>query len=724
MNFSTRRPRGRRETRFGFGWDSLESRQLLTINFQIDYTYDTNNFFSTSERRNALQAAANTLGSILNDTLLGITPGGGNTWSLNFDHPGNNSTVTLNNQTIPLNTLRIYAGGRNIGGGTIGLGGPGGYNASGDESFLALVGARGQVGALNQNAPTDIGPWGGSITFDTGTNWYFGLDAANIGNRTDFYTTALHELTHLIGFGTSGSWETLISAGRFAGTAATARFGTTVSISPDQGHWREGTMDGNYEVSMDPSQTNGERKLISGLDVAGLDDIGWDIKVGANATAATAINATVPASGSRSFVAQSIATVTDVRVYRLTLTAGQSLTASVTSLTPSLDTLVRLFDASGTEIASANNAASGVDTLTRTIGLGGTYYLGVSSSTNSRYLPADGTNQLMAGATGSFNLTIGLPGGNGGGATGDTVGVFNPANAGVYLRNANSPGTPDIAPFVFGNGSFKAIVGDWNGDSIDTVGVFNPANAVFYLRNANSSGSPDIAPFQFGATNWIPIAGDWDGDGTTTIGVYNPATSVFYLRNTNSSGGVDYAPIQFGAPGFLPVVGDWDGNGTSTIGVYNPANSAFYLRNSNSPGAPDAGLFGFGAPNWRPVSGDFDNNGTTTIGVYNPTAGAFYLRNSNSSGAPDAGQFAYGGANWQPLFGRFAASGTSSARAVTSAASPAVSSLSDNAGLFALETNPALKLTSRKASRVSEQSVSELARDLLKDLATPAHQSV
>ncbi|MEZ6061148.1 MAG: hypothetical protein R3C19_12355 [Planctomycetaceae bacterium] len=53
---------------------------------------------------------------------------------------------------------------------------------------------------------TDFGP-GGAITFDTtGVTWNFD-DAAPGGGESDFFSVAIHELAHLLGFGTSASFQ-------------------------------------------------------------------------------------------------------------------------------------------------------------------------------------------------------------------------------------------------------------------------------------------------------------------------------------------------------------------------------------------------------------------------------------------------------------------------------------------------------------------------------------
>jgi hypothetical protein len=239
-----------------------------------------------------------------------------------------------------------------------------------------------------------------------------------------------------------------------------------------------------------------------------------------------------------------------------------------------------------------------------------------------------------------------------------TVGVFDPATAIWYIRYSNSPGAPNITPFAYGGIGWIGVVGDWDGNGTDTIGVVDgtgasdPNFAVWYLKNSNSPGAPDMAPFAYGMRSWIPVVGDWTGSGHTGIGVFDPTTATFYLRNSVSPGAADFV-IHYGAPGWVPVVGDWDANGTTTIGVFDPGFATWYLRNSNGPGAPDIQPFVYGMGSWTPVTGEWSGGGTG-IGVFDPTTATWYLRNSASPGAPDYAPFTYGGAGWQPVPGSFA----------------------------------------------------------------------
>jgi hypothetical protein len=99
---------------------------------------------------------------------------------------------------------------------------------------------------------------------------------------------------------------------------------------------------------------------------------------------------------------------TDVDLYRFEVAAGATITATVTP-EAGVDTVLRLFDDSGSGMAIDFDDAGGAgaaDTVTFMTLVGGTFYLGVSTSTNNAYDPTDGTGTMSGGATGSYFLSI------------------------------------------------------------------------------------------------------------------------------------------------------------------------------------------------------------------------------------------------------------------------------------------------------------------------------
>ncbi|MEC7567158.1 MAG: Ig-like domain-containing protein, partial [Planctomycetota bacterium] len=266
------------------GLEPLEPRIVLAgLTIALDYSLDTNNFFADQTRKDTLQRAATVLESRINDDLGTINPTGANTWNATLTHPGTGTSHQINNPVIPVDTLVVYVGARDIG--SLGIGGPGGYNASGTQSFLDSISTRGQTG-IDDDTPsntTDFAPWGGHITFDTSATWNFGNDMP-VSGQNDFYSVALHEIAHVLGVGTADSWDNQVNgSGQFTGAESVAANGGNIQLNGDQSHWDndvESTLPNSgaiQEAAMDPNLTVGTRKQFTVLDWASLEDIGWEI---------------------------------------------------------------------------------------------------------------------------------------------------------------------------------------------------------------------------------------------------------------------------------------------------------------------------------------------------------------------------------------------------------------------------------------------------------------
>lgn len=262
---------------------------LANIDIQFDFSYDTSNFFSSNPDSIAtLNAAAAVFETRFADSLSAITSSGSNSFDTIFFNPADpfGSDVTLAEQSVQADVILIYVGAANLGGGTLGIGGPGGYGCSGFGAFCNNASQRGQGetqnvydnnGNLISADAVDFAPWGGAISFDnTSTNWYFGLDASGLGSsQYDFYSVAVHELAHVLGFSSSDSFDNLVQGSNFVGTHA-----GTVALTAD-GHWADGTMSQvngvPQEAAMDPTIANNQRKYFTDLDFAAMQDIGWQV---------------------------------------------------------------------------------------------------------------------------------------------------------------------------------------------------------------------------------------------------------------------------------------------------------------------------------------------------------------------------------------------------------------------------------------------------------------
>ena len=265
-----------------------------SVQLQFDYTYDSSGFFDAGASdgamaRSTLESVGNFYTSILADDLLAINSSGRNQLTGYISQPDTGTTISLNGLDIPTDTVRIYVGSYDLGSNILGRAGPGGYSVSvsSSQTWRDNAISRGEGGGLisdvQGSTATEVAPWGGSMSIDSDTAWNLDHTQDPAGGEIDLYSVILHEIGHVLGMGTVDSWNNLISGTQFNGATAVAEHGGPVAVTEDGGHWALGTTStvfGGYDsqdASMTPSVAWGKRKVLTALDVAGLDDIGWDL---------------------------------------------------------------------------------------------------------------------------------------------------------------------------------------------------------------------------------------------------------------------------------------------------------------------------------------------------------------------------------------------------------------------------------------------------------------
>ena len=298
------------------------SANVSALDILVDYSFDTeilesgavSGFFNPShsyadgstgaQRRARLEAAADVFSANITDDLLPIVPESGNQWQLRIRNPGIPQFEFIDDLVVPADSIILYAGGRDLGGPILGQADGGQIESwSGSLEFLDTIRHRGEGSAGSfQQASDDFGPWGGTVTFTsnivvsvdgtpTGFNWHFDETTAGLdGTKFDFQTVALHEIGHVMGFGTSPSYvahrlvggDPLGTENLFTGENSVAVYGGNVPLegSPDDlkarpQHWQADLL--NDTTVMDTTLRVGKRSVMQPLDWAGFADLGWEV---------------------------------------------------------------------------------------------------------------------------------------------------------------------------------------------------------------------------------------------------------------------------------------------------------------------------------------------------------------------------------------------------------------------------------------------------------------
>jgi hypothetical protein len=241
------------------------------LHIGIDYRFDSRGLF-TPERRIALEAAASLWESLL---------------SSKFDDvPAGTVLRTRPPEDIQASgiefTLDYFIDGIAIMVGFSNIDGPGNGLASSSSSFTEQVADPDLLARLDARYHGNpFQPWVAAIGFDESENWFYDPtpDTSDDipSDRPDLMSTALHEIGHVLGIGTSSAWSALVYGNTFTGAHAMAVVGGPVALTADGLHIDKSVLVGGKRNLMDPSTPIGTRKYPSALDLAILADLGYTL---------------------------------------------------------------------------------------------------------------------------------------------------------------------------------------------------------------------------------------------------------------------------------------------------------------------------------------------------------------------------------------------------------------------------------------------------------------
>lgn len=249
---------------------------LGDLDIRFDYRYDTRGFFSGAniERRQILEAAAAIFEERISSTPPSITPSGINRWTLAFKNPDTGTDVYLTNLHVPTGTMTIFVGARSISINALAYASFS-YGYSGNSAWAKLF-----VGKDNS---ANFSPFGGSITFDESTPWFFDLTPDTLysfPDKHDFFSVAIHEIGHLLGITrTSKAFAALSVEGKFFGPVSQSLYGGPIPMAENGSHWQQDVLFEGSPPAMAYTSFKNKRWSFSELDFAALVDIGYELKL-------------------------------------------------------------------------------------------------------------------------------------------------------------------------------------------------------------------------------------------------------------------------------------------------------------------------------------------------------------------------------------------------------------------------------------------------------------
>lgn len=245
----------------------------MSFDIKFDYRFDTEGFFN-EEKKEVLEAAANLWSSYIQDEFPEVSLDTVEVPRITIS-PENDGEIILGEETEtvtldePIDDILVFVDSTDF---------PEGSNIGSGGSFASFTEGSELEERYNGD---DFQPWLGIIYFDNNTDFY--LDSTPLSDdvpqeQKDLFSVAVHEIGHILGFGSAPIFSELIEDGKFVGNnSQSLNNGEPIPLDEDLGHIEEGFKINDRTNVFNPSLAAGEKVLPSELDLAFLADIGYEI---------------------------------------------------------------------------------------------------------------------------------------------------------------------------------------------------------------------------------------------------------------------------------------------------------------------------------------------------------------------------------------------------------------------------------------------------------------
>lgn len=252
--------------------DPGSSLPPVTFHITIDYRFDTKGFFASADRKKALEGAARIWGRLIKDDFAKV-PKGTPIKVRDPEHPTEPAVALDIDDDI--DDLVVFVGSSTFGGSVT-------ASSQATAGLAAITDDALRTSLDERFHGTPFRPWTGWISFDEGEPWYFDPDPdvpkTIPAGKLDFVSVALHEMGHVLGFGTADAFKALVTNGTFTGAKAKAAAGGTApALSSDGGHFASTVLVNGKRPLMDVSDAAATRYLPTSIDLAVLGDLGFQL---------------------------------------------------------------------------------------------------------------------------------------------------------------------------------------------------------------------------------------------------------------------------------------------------------------------------------------------------------------------------------------------------------------------------------------------------------------